>query len=110
MSSNGGDAAEIENISVPGPTQRLASAQAPLLAVFHNRWNVFAGSEEHVTWEIFPGRLQNGSIVDGLTVWKSNVDKRFEGVEECYICFYILHGANHSLPKVQSSFTFIIQY
>ena len=43
---------------------------------------------------------QNGSIVDGLTVWKSNVDKRFEGVEECYICFYILHGANHSLPKV----------
>ena len=51
---------------------------------------------------------QNGSIVDGLTVWKSNVDKRFEGVEECYICFYILHGANHSLPKVESPFIFII--
>ena len=43
---------------------------------------------------------QNGSIVDGLTVWKSNVDKRFAGVEECYICYFILHGANHSLPKV----------
>lgn len=47
---------------------------------------------------------QNGSIVDGLTVWKANVDKRFEGVEECYICFYILHGANHSLPKVNLSY------
>lgn len=43
---------------------------------------------------------QNGSLVDGLTVWKHNVDKRFEGVEECYICFYILHGSNHQLPKV----------
>lgn len=43
---------------------------------------------------------QNGSILDGLTVWKRNVDKRFEGVEECYICFYVLHGANHQLPKL----------
>ena len=43
---------------------------------------------------------QNGSIVDGLTVWKRNVDKRFQGVEECYICFYVLHGTNHQLPKL----------
>ena len=43
---------------------------------------------------------QNGSIVDGLTVWKKNVDKRFQGVEECYICFYVLHGTNHQLPKL----------
>jgi len=31
---------------------------------------------------------QNGSILDGLTLWKRNVDKRFEGIEECYICYY----------------------
>ena len=43
---------------------------------------------------------QNGSVVDGLTVWKKNVDKRFQGVEECYICFYVLHGSNHQLPKL----------
>lgn len=30
---------------------------------------------------------QNGSIWDGLVLWKSSLDKRFEGVEECYICF-----------------------
>merc|ERR1711978_162988 len=42
---------------------------------------------------------QNGSIVDGLSVWKRNIDKRFEGVEECYICFFVLHGTNHQLPK-----------
>eukprot|EP00092_Neocalanus_flemingeri_P024263 GFUD01026312.1.p1 GENE.GFUD01026312.1~~GFUD01026312.1.p1 ORF type:complete len:1657 (-),score=379.47 GFUD01026312.1:31-5001(-) len=43
---------------------------------------------------------QNGTILDGLNLWKRNVDKRFEGVEECYICFYILHGSNHQLPKL----------
>ena len=43
---------------------------------------------------------QNGSIVDGLSIWKRNVDKRFEGVEECYICFYVIHGSNHQLPRL----------
>jgi len=43
---------------------------------------------------------QNGTILGGLNIWKKNVDKRFEGVEECYICFYILHGSNHQLPKL----------
>jgi hypothetical protein len=32
----------------------------------HNRWNVFVGAEEYVTWEIAPGLLQDGSYVD---VW-----------------------------------------
>lgn len=34
--------------------------------LLHNRWNVFVGAEEYVTWEIAPGRLNDGSIVD---VW-----------------------------------------
>mmetsp|Transcript_31393 Transcript_31393/g.36094 ORF Transcript_31393/g.36094 Transcript_31393/m.36094 type:complete len:527 (+) Transcript_31393:79-1659(+) len=34
--------------------------------LLHNRWNVFVGAEEYVTWEIAPGRLADGSIVD---VW-----------------------------------------
>lgn len=44
--------------------------------------------------------LQNGSIWDGLVLWKSSLDKRFEGVEECYICFAILHNPSHQLPKL----------
>ncbi|XP_071800460.1 E3 ubiquitin-protein ligase listerin-like isoform X2 [Asterias amurensis] len=46
-------------------------------------------------------RNQNGSIMDGLTLWKRNVDKRFEGVEDCMICFSVIHGSNCSLPKLQ---------
>ncbi|KAM9333735.1 E3 ubiquitin-protein ligase listerin [Pholidichthys leucotaenia] len=42
---------------------------------------------------------QNGSIMDGLALWKSNVDKRFEGIEDCMICFSVIHGSNYSLPE-----------
>jgi hypothetical protein len=34
--------------------------------LLHNRWNVFVGAEEYVTWEIAPGLLKDGSFVD---VW-----------------------------------------
>lgn len=34
--------------------------------LLHNRWNVFVGAEEYVTWEIAPGRLLDGTVVD---VW-----------------------------------------
>lgn len=34
--------------------------------LLHNRWNVFVGAEEYVTWEIAPGLLQDGTIID---VW-----------------------------------------
>ena len=34
--------------------------------LLHNRWNVFVGAEEYVTWEIAPGMLEDGTIVD---VW-----------------------------------------
>ena len=34
--------------------------------LLHNRWNVFIGAEEYVTWEIAPGLLLDGSYVD---VW-----------------------------------------
>ncbi|KFM63262.1 E3 ubiquitin-protein ligase listerin, partial [Stegodyphus mimosarum] len=43
---------------------------------------------------------QNGSILDGLTIWKKNLDKKFEGVEECMICYYILHSSSLKLPKL----------
>jgi len=43
---------------------------------------------------------QNGTILDGLLLWKKNVDKRFEGVEECMVCFSVIHGSNYSLPSI----------
>ncbi|XP_015122919.1 uncharacterized protein LOC107045242 [Diachasma alloeum] len=43
---------------------------------------------------------QNGSIWDGLMMWKRNLDKKFAGVEECYICFSIFHINTYQIPKL----------
>ena len=55
--------------------QSMKHIWSPLL---HNRWNVFVGAEEYVTWEIAPGKLQDGSVVD---VWgnKDHVDWKMPG-------------------------------
>jgi hypothetical protein len=42
---------------------------------------------------------QNGSITDAVKLWQKNVDKTFEGVEECTVCYAVLHGTNYKLPK-----------
>jgi uncharacterized membrane protein YphA (DoxX/SURF4 family) len=52
-----------ETIATGCSTESLRLIWSTLL---QNRWNVFIGAEEYVTWEIAPGRLQDGSIVD---VW-----------------------------------------
>lgn len=41
---------------------------------------------------------QNGPILDGIDLWRRNIDKRFEGIEKCVICYSILHS-NYQLPK-----------
>ncbi|XP_063237912.1 E3 ubiquitin-protein ligase listerin [Bacillus rossius redtenbacheri] len=62
---------------------------------------------EHANWRNWIMQLtvflahQNGSLWDGLNLWKSNLDKRFEGIEECYICFSILHGSSFQIPKIR---------
>ncbi|KAK8946965.1 E3 ubiquitin-protein ligase listerin [Platanthera zijinensis] len=45
-------------------------------------------------------RNQNGAIAEAIRIWKSNFDKEFDGVEECPICYSIIHTTNHSLPRL----------
>ena len=45
--------------------------------------------------------LPDGSISDALLQWKANVDKVFEGVEECPICYMIVHASTGHLPKLE---------
>ncbi|RTG81350.1 E3 ubiquitin-protein ligase listerin [Schistosoma bovis] len=48
-----------------------------------------------------PLSRENGSILDGIDLWQSNVRKKFDGVEECAICYSIVHNTNFSLPKMR---------
>ncbi|XP_057789666.1 E3 ubiquitin-protein ligase listerin [Salvia miltiorrhiza] len=45
-------------------------------------------------------RNQNGALAEAIRIWKSNFDKEFEGVEECPICYSVIHTVSHSLPRL----------
>lgn len=44
---------------------------------------------------------QNGAILEGIEMWKRNVDKGIEGVEDCTICMMTVHQQTHQLPKIK---------
>ncbi|GAX79187.1 hypothetical protein CEUSTIGMA_g6627.t1 [Chlamydomonas eustigma] len=46
-------------------------------------------------------RNQNRGVVDAIELWKRNVDKEFEGVEPCLICYSIVSATNSQLPRLQ---------
>lgn len=57
------------------------------------------GRERWLTgWVVSP--KQNGSILDAINIWKRNIDKLFEGVEECPICYLAVHQTTKQLPKM----------
>eukprot|EP01087_Luapelamoeba_hula_P013884 TRINITY_DN4004_c0_g1_i5.p1 TRINITY_DN4004_c0_g1~~TRINITY_DN4004_c0_g1_i5.p1 ORF type:complete len:859 (+),score=105.27 TRINITY_DN4004_c0_g1_i5:1211-3787(+) len=43
---------------------------------------------------------QDASVLDAILLWKQNLDKHFEGVESCPICYSIFHITDSSLPKL----------
>ena len=44
---------------------------------------------------------QGGSLKDALLLWKENVDKEFEGIEPCPVCYSVLHVKTHKLPNME---------
>lgn len=43
---------------------------------------------------------QNGSVAEAIALWQRNVQKEFEGVEECLICYSIVSASDGKLPKM----------
>lgn len=41
---------------------------------------------------------RSNNIIDAVKAWKANVDKKFEGLEDCAICYSSIHGSNFSVP------------
>jgi hypothetical protein len=44
---------------------------------------------------------QGGTLQDALMLWKENVDKEFEGIEPCPVCYSVLHVKSHKLPEME---------
>lgn len=43
---------------------------------------------------------QNGRLYDGISLWKRNLDRKYEGVEECYVCYSVINQETASLPRL----------
>lgn len=43
---------------------------------------------------------QNGRLYDGISLWKRNLDRKYEGVEECYVCYSVIHQETSQLPRL----------
>lgn len=44
---------------------------------------------------------QDGTLLDALLLWKRNVEKEFEGVEPCPVCYSVLSVKTHDLPNLE---------
>lgn len=55
-------------------------------------------------WSLQIMRMLNGrdgTVLDALLLWKRNVDKEFEGVEPCPVCYSVLCVKTHSMPDLE---------
>ena len=43
---------------------------------------------------------QDGTLIDGILLWKKNLDREFEGLEPCVICYSLLHAKTMALPTL----------
>lgn len=66
--------------------------------------SMFFGNSRFILWFflifIICFLFQNGSVWDALMIWKKNIDTKFDGVEECYICFSVFHATDFKIPKL----------
>ena len=43
---------------------------------------------------------QNGRLYDGISLWKKNLDRKYDGVEECYVCYSVINQDTCQLPRL----------
>ena len=84
-------------IKIP-PTFPLRNAEVDCkktLGIPENRWR---------RWALQISRMLNfedGSIIDALMLWKENVEKEYDGVEPCPVCYSVLCVKTHTMPNLE---------
>lgn len=46
-------------------------------------------------------RAKDGTLAEAVELWRRNLDKTFQGVEECPICYSVLHLVTAARPRMQ---------
>lgn len=77
------------------PLQRVLVSKRSATGMSQTRWrNTMLGITSLLG-------QRDASIIEAVELWRGNLDKSFEGVEECPICYSILHLTSYSLPKMK---------
>ncbi len=91
------DEAKVEiKIKIP-PQYPLCNVEVDAVS----RLGVSEARMRHVRFQIVQLlSMQDGTIVDGLQLWKNSLEKEFDGYEPCPICYCTLHAKTLSLPSM----------
>ncbi|GLB39355.1 putative ring finger [Lyophyllum shimeji] len=80
-------------IPVDWPLHKIEVKDLKRVGVDENRWRAWILAVQQIIWS------HNGRIVDGLGLFKKNVQLHFEGQVECAICYSIISVMDGSLPR-----------
>jgi len=80
-------------IPVDWPLHRIEIKDVKRVGVDENRWRAWILAVQQTIWS------QNGTIVDGIGLFKKNVTLHFEGQVECAICYSIISVMDGTLPR-----------
>ncbi|KAF7323573.1 Delta-9 fatty acid desaturase protein [Mycena kentingensis (nom. inval.)] len=75
------------------PLRRIEVKDVQRVGVEEARWRAWILAVQQTLW------AQNGRIVDGIGLFKKNVQLHFEGQVECAICYSIISVMDGTLPK-----------
>jgi hypothetical protein len=91
------DERQMELVIAPAPNHPLRNIE-----IRSGRQRVGVSASTWRTWTLqlitFVAN-QNGTLLEAVKIWKRNIDKRFEGVEECTVCYSVIHGSNFQVPN-----------
>eukprot|EP00466_Bigelowiella_natans_P012439 jgi/Bigna1/85758/estExt_fgenesh1_pg.C_60032 len=57
-------------------------------------------------WQLNITRIlasSDATILDAVIDWKKNLDKQFQGLEECPVCYCVVHSVTRALPQKRCS-------
>ncbi|KAF7310730.1 Delta-9 fatty acid desaturase protein [Mycena chlorophos] len=75
------------------PLRKIEVKDVQRIGVDEGRWRAWILAVQQILW------AQNGRIVDGIGLFKKNVQLHFEGQVECAICYSIISVMDGTLPK-----------
>lgn len=86
-------------ISIPAafPLRRVTVSSKQIAGVSESKWKRWQMEIAHLI------ATRDIGLVDVVHQWRANLDKEFDGVEPCPICYGVIHPTEYTVPKLHCS-------